>query len=526
MRKKTIEIVGGLAVLLIACLITPAAAWPTGYDYDGFSFDTQESGTFKGTVYCDDGSRHGLGFTPYTVAYSSIPTGTVKWAYLITGVWGGTESYTGWANITVTNTSGTYGLCNEVLNISPGAMSSNTSCSGNGKWMIVNDVTGYVDSSTFSATANTAGSIDGRVYSIVLIAAVEDSSKNATAYWLNGGNVNLRYDAGSGEANYELTDMDTPSYSSALAKLYAMQYVGTSGERDYLYFNAPYAFDSPRYLNNISWDRTKYAKYQLGDYDVADCSEGSYFDLDIFTASSDSTPLADLVNLVDDNEVLFWRGHDDDNDGEIDASWVGGGTEGEAYVSPIVALLVLDDIWRTYDFSDETPGTAGTCLKAYDNNTFVNSAANRGVRDLVNNEFGSYTEIEADDSDYKVTTSTVIGTSAAQRFRFCCINETDAASLKVTWNGYGYDSADGATLYLWNDCTGQYEQIDTDSSTSGEITLSGTKTSSISCYIVDGCVNVLVVQNGETYSIPMPPSSSDSTLATDYIVLEVVPNVT
>ncbi|MDK2975077.1 MAG: hypothetical protein PWP08_1448 [Methanofollis sp.] len=502
---------GMLAMLAALAMAAPAAAWPTGYDYDGHSLLTNESGTLKGFVYIDEGNHSGLAAPPYVVGYTSIPTGTVRWAHLYTGVWGGTENHTGWANITVTNSSGTYDMGPARLNKSD--MDASTCCSGNGKWLICKDVTDYLDRSTLAATVTTSGTIDGRVYGIVLVAAIENTSGHKMAYWINVGNVNLRYDAGYGELNNALTLINGTAYSSDEAKVYAMQYVGTANQPDYLYFNAPSAADSPRNLSNIAWNISKYTQYQLDDDDVADCSEGSYFDLDVFTTAHDGTPLKEIVNLVGNNELVFWRGHDDDNNGEIDASWTGTSYEGEAYVSPIMAALVLDNISRVYDFSNKTPDCN---LSAYYNTSFDGTLNDI---DLVNTSFTS-SAIETDDNVYYTTTASS-DRYAAQRFTFEIDEDDNIQDLNVTWIGKGRDSTNGATLYLWNDRTNTYDQVDTEVSTS-EITLNYA-TDSPANYIDNKVVNVLVVQNGVTRTIP--PPGTTSTLQTDYVRLEVVPHV-
>lgn len=505
-------LMGMLMVLALLLMAAPAAAWPTGYNYDGHALSTNESGILKGFVYMDKGNHSGLASSPYVVGYSSIPTGTVRWAHLYTGVWGGTEDKIGWANITVTNSSGTYNLGNETLNKS--SMSSSTSCSGNGKWLICKDVSDYLDGSTLSATART-GSIsgfDGRVYAIVLAAAIESSSGNKTAYWVNVGNMNLNYIT---PTDNTLTTMSGTSYSSSEAKVYAMQYVGTANQNDFLYFNAPSATDSPRDLSQPAWNISKYTKYQLGDDDVADCSEGSYFDLDVFTASNDATALKNVVNLVGSNNLVFWRGHDYDNDGSIEGVWQGSTYEGEVYVSPMVAALVLKDITRLYDFASTTPGTAGTDLFAYKGE--VNGTP--GTNDVPTGSV-TYSNIAADDSS--VETANVTANYAAQRFVF---KVSESASiidgLKATWIGTGTNgnsTLNGANLYIWNGGLEEYGLL-TSTTSGSEATLTGEVTSGISDYIdASGNVTILVMQKGA--------ASGYSRLDTDYVKLVVDPTVT
>jgi len=69
---------GMIVVLALLAMAAPAAAWPTGYNYDGYSLSTNESGTVDGYVYIDEGNHSGLAASPYVVGYSGIPDGTVQ----------------------------------------------------------------------------------------------------------------------------------------------------------------------------------------------------------------------------------------------------------------------------------------------------------------------------------------------------------------------------------------------------------------------------------------------------------------
>lgn len=511
----------GMLVVLAACIASPAAAWPTGYDYDGFDLLTNESGTLEGAVYISCGNNSGLDSTPYIVGYTGIPTGTVEWAHLYTGVWGGTEDYTGWANITVTNSSGTYDLGPARLNKSN--MDASTCCSGNGKWLVCKDVSDYIDGTTLSARATTSGSIDGRVYGIVLAAAVENASGDKIAYWLNVGNVNENYIT---PVDNTLTWMNGTAYSSSETKIYAMQYVGSVNQNDFLYFNAPDAADSPFNLSNAQWNISKYRKYQLNGDDVADCSQGSYFDLDVFTVSNDSTPLKNIVNLVGNNHLVFWRGYDYDGDGSIEGVWQGSTYEGEVYVSPIMAAMVQKDITRLYDFDDETPGAAGTNIYAYEGEVDDRPPNSNGVP---TGDTVTYSKIEADDGDYEYVETQNSGKYAAHRFVITLQGPDTTVSniekLTVTWNGkgtHGTPSNNGAYLYIWNNNSGSYEELS--NTTSGtDTTLSGDKTSNIGNYINSNTVTVLAVQaNPQTGS---GGAAKKSKLETDYFKLVIDPDV-
>jgi len=129
--------------------------------------------------------------------------------------------------------------------------------------------------------------------------------------------------------------------------------------------------------------------------------------------------------------------------------------------------------------------------------------------------FGSTANVAADDGVLHPTSIEDDGEYAAQRFVF---NVTEDAArieiLAVTWNGTGTNAGgtDGADLYIWNGSS--YELLQ-GSTSSSEVTLSGEKTSSISDYINDGNVTVLVKQKSASDGVDA------STLATDYVKLVV-----
>ncbi|WP_067049343.1 hypothetical protein [Methanofollis ethanolicus] len=123
-------------------------------------------------------------------------------------------------------------------------------------------------------------------------------------------------------------------------------------------------------------------------------------------------------------------------------------------------------------------------------------------------------KIAVDDGTSEYTLSVDDGEYAAQRFVF---NVTEDAAniekLAVTWNGTGTHpgGTNGAELYIWDGST--YELLQ--ESTSGtEISLTGDITSSISDYIINGDVTVLVKQKGIV-------DRDVSILATDYVKLVV-----
>jgi hypothetical protein len=510
-----------MAALVLASLLTAVAPVSAGYSYDGVSLTDATHGTVQGTIVCDKGSLYGLRSTWFNTTFTLPGGSSVKWAKIYVSVWGGTENYVGWANGTIANITGTYTLTPAYIDKSYPV--SNVIGSGNGKWIVTHDVTNYINpGQTFYTNVKTSGGIDGRVYDVTLVAVIVNASESKTAYWVNDGNVNERYNAGSGELNNNITTFAAPSYSTSEAKLCLGQLVGTAGESDFAYFTVPSGADSPRTLTNKAWSLTNYRKYQLGtDDDLADSnSDGtstSYLDVDHFTTSYDSTALKELLNLRGDNDVIFWRGHDYNNNGVIEGIWNGSSYEGETYVTPYLAVLTLKDISRVYDFGSTTLGTPGTDLWAYEGEgtSFTNATPATAIT--------TYTALTADDDSTKDTTTASSGNSAAQRFVFTLqspdTTPANIAKLTPTWIGEGTGPDNGAALYIWDVANNNYEQLN-DNYDNGGITLTKDITTSIGNYITSSNkVTLLVVQNGAD------GGSIHSTLKTDYVELVIDPAV-
>jgi subtilase family serine protease len=122
--------------VLCALLFITALPSAANYAYDGFEIKNMVNGTVQGDVFASYGSNGGLAISPYTTSYN-VPTGTVKWARLYVGVWGGNEANTGWVNTTLNGNSlgsvtlGGTGDTNPTYSSGTNAYSS-----GNGVWMV------------------------------------------------------------------------------------------------------------------------------------------------------------------------------------------------------------------------------------------------------------------------------------------------------------------------------------------------------------------------------------------------------
>jgi subtilase family serine protease len=266
---------------MLSFTVTPASA---DYNFDGVPFSDQldgvEQGIVKGGVYVDGG--HGMGPSPYTQSFN-IPEGTVKWAQLYVGVWGGSEVKTGTVAVTFN------GVELETLELEGEADSNpNVYCSGHGVYWIVYDVTENQATGSIDAVVTTSGTIDGRVYGVVLAAVYEDPYGEEVKYWINEGNVNLHGTGWSGiqgtndEAVAEFDGTVNMDKFTA-ARLTTVYLTGTPGLNDYLYFNDNKLCDgnncddianSKQYFDFKTFDVTDYiendnnkAKFERGDED-------------------------------------------------------------------------------------------------------------------------------------------------------------------------------------------------------------------------------------------------------------------
>lgn len=177
-------------VLAIVLVITPATA---DYNFGGWPLQTRASGTVNGGVFIDyvpwNSSTH-------LMLSTTVPNGTVKLAYLYTGIWGTNEYKSGWVNVSFNDVADRNELGPVHLQ---GAEDVNPHvwCTTRGKHWMVYNVSGLVK----MGAVNTAtvsminGSIDGRVYGIVLIVVYEGGDKpRVIQYWINDRHDALHYE--------------------------------------------------------------------------------------------------------------------------------------------------------------------------------------------------------------------------------------------------------------------------------------------------------------------------------------------
>ncbi len=313
MKRVTIALLLGITGILLLVQVSGAS-----YAFDGVPYpdklDLVAHGTFKGGVYV--GESHALDFPPCTRTFA-VPEGVkVKWARLYVGVWGGTERYTGWVH---TELNG-HDLGKTVL-LGENDDNPNVYCSGHGVYWVYYEVTDKVSPGLNTAIADTSrgergNKLDGRVYSIILVAIYEDKNAPEITYWVADGNPNLH---GLGWAGTMPTTNDFVSvkFKGAIdpsnvekANLTVVYLAGNPGEPDYLEFNG----------------------HGIGGDDVANSGDDKTYGIDLKTF--------DVTRYIQaENSVLFLRGKDVNGDGKIEVDDEGK-REGEHYLHPVLAVLI------------------------------------------------------------------------------------------------------------------------------------------------------------------------------------------
>jgi len=256
-------------LLFVVCMfVFPAMA---DYDYDGFDLTTATNGTVNGEVYV--GGGHGvppttdLNNNTHTQNYT-VPSGTVKFARLYVGIWGGTETYNGSLQTVFNgNDLGTLTL--------EGAYDSNANvwCTGYGVYWINYDVTSLTLNGFNTATATTnkiSSGFDGRAYGIILVAVVENTGKTQVQYWINDGHRNLNYATPFDNTTtlFSGTITDPDNMSAILTTAYL---TGDSGEGDTLQFNSGSAInDAADGCGSDEWGNSWCAAFDIDSWDLAD----------------------------------------------------------------------------------------------------------------------------------------------------------------------------------------------------------------------------------------------------------------
>ncbi|QYZ79962.1 DUF3344 domain-containing protein [Methanofollis formosanus] len=317
--------------LFCAAILLLAAPVSAVYDFEGIPLHMTAQGEVRGDVLTF--GTYGLEAPPIECTFS-LPDKPI-WARVYTGVWGGTERYTGWEELTVNN-----GVPVRRSLFGKDDQNEETYVSGYGVYWIAHDCTDQLHGGKNTVSLTTSrglpeSRIDGRAYGIFVVAVVEDKDGPTTRYWIAEGNENLH---GEGWAGTNPTRHDKSEISfekaglleGATADLTILLLASTKGQPDYVRFNGEdlgVAPDDPSLYpagaRDIGNERCFDATGGLG-------TEARYVDVETFDVGA---------LLKETNHVLFERGRDLDDDGTITTT--GDKPEGEDYIHPCCAILTV-----------------------------------------------------------------------------------------------------------------------------------------------------------------------------------------
>jgi len=313
-----------LSLLLIAIPCTAL------YDFEGLAFRPAAQGEVVGEVVT--GGTFGLANPPMecTITLDRAP----KWARIYCGVWGGTEKYSGWAQFTVNGKP-----TDRITLYGQDDRNEGVYCSGHGVYWIAQDATGLLgpgeNTISIATSKGEAGSkIDGRVYAVMVVAAVEKDGGDATRYIVLEGNENLH---GEGWAGTNPTRRDRvevpiggmPSDGVKKAELSVLLVATNRGQPDYVLFNGADLGVAPAKGTYLPGAK------DIGNEQSHDATGGAgvetrYVDMESF----------DVTGLVrGENLLVFERDRDLDGDGNITTT--GATPEGEDYIHPCLAILAV-----------------------------------------------------------------------------------------------------------------------------------------------------------------------------------------
>ena len=255
-------------LLLVVCMFAyPAAA---DYNYDGYDLTTVAHDTINGVVYV--GGGHGVEGTSYEpnthIQNFSVPSGTVKFAKLYVGVWGGKEEYNGTLQTNFNeNDLGTFILDGEFDG------NQDVWCTGHGVYWVHYNVTNLTTTGFNTAIANTNqinSAFDGRMYGIVLVAVVENAGKTEVEYWINDGHLNLNYQTplNSTTTQFSGTIVDPDNKTSMLTTAYL---TGDVLDGDTLQFNTGTTItDAADGAGSDEWGNSWQGAFDIDTWGVAD----------------------------------------------------------------------------------------------------------------------------------------------------------------------------------------------------------------------------------------------------------------
>jgi len=357
-----------LCVLIALVFITaPVSAI---YDFEGIPLRAAAQGEVQGDVLTF--GTYGLTAPPIECTFS-LPAKPV-WARVYTGIWGGTERYTGWEEISVNN-----GVPARRDLFGKDDRNEETYVSGYGVYWVAHDCTDQLrgGKNTIKLTTSRGqpeSRIDGRSYGIFVVAVVEDAGKPVTRYWIAEGNENLHGEgwAGTNPTRHdtcEITFEKAPLAENAAADLTVVLLASTKGQPDYVLFNGEDLGVPVTDLSLYPEGARDIGNECIGDATGGAGVEARYVDVETF----------DLGRLLKDtNHVVFERGRDLDGDGEI--STTGSKPEGEDYIHPCSVILTVrrPGASPAPDFSVDAPVATGAY--AGEEATIQATVRNHGAR--------------------------------------------------------------------------------------------------------------------------------------------------
>lgn len=191
-------------------------------------------------------------------------------------------------------------------------------------------------------------------------------------------------------------------------------------------------------------------------------------------------------------------------------------TRKNSNTSVCISLMVTEPPVITYDFSTG----AGSDKWAYRKQHNAKPPAQNNVPHI---KFPPprYTNIEAKDFRMQRDATSRKGNYAIHRFKFeIAEEEEEIKEIRVLWAGTGFQlfGTHGATLYIWNFETGEYEQQDRD--TALYSTLEGTVSDNIGDYI-DNKGNLIVIAEQNSPQKRYRWWNLRSRIGTDYVKVDI-----
>ena len=400
MKYLQASIVAIIGITMLCLIVVPVAA---NYNFDGFPVETRVSGTVNGGVF--------IGYEPWPGDISEgtetltgnfdVPDGEVKWAGLYTGIWGGNPNNEGWVKVTFNEVDDENGL--GLIHLQgKNDPNQNVWCSGCGKHWMYYDIRDLVDpgSTNTATTSKINGSIDGRVYGIVLVVVYEggDDLKDIQ-YWTNGGSDGLNSDTPHNEGTMDFEDGEVDIGSVVNATLTIVHLTAYDPPcSDCLQFND----------NSLDTSMVDSNTFELNTWDVTDYMES------------------------EENSVWFSRGDD-------------------GYVSITNAILIVER--GAEEESVDMPDLLPTAIKPYHYEWREEGDLPKGnpwfnLTNYVNVTVGNSGSVEAESFEVKLyADDTLIGSETVEG-----LSAGDSKDVKFEWTPEGEDpltwtdTAEGAKL--------------------------------------------------------------------------------